>query len=355
MSAREVEIIPASRLPEWDRWLQTALGANFKQSSSYHPALRKFGYDPAVIATIRDGVPLAGASIGLRRIPFTPWTFAHASGGIPVAAGCDPEALTAFLEGMRAWSAARGAVTLEVSLRIVPDDGAASTAVSLLPRCGFEKAERLATYLIDLRHDDEEKLLASFGPNPRRHIRRARRDGLEVARTEDPVDFDTFEVAHTAMCRRKGMNPLPRGMARDVLLPAARAGVADLFVARFQGVARNFLYVGRIGTPVYNWGAVMDSAWEPNCPPTGQALHFGAMCQFRNQGYPFYDFGGSPGPVPVVDDPNYTVWRFKNEFQGRYVEFGGVWTAVLDRTGAEALRVARDAANRVRELGRRGA
>jgi hypothetical protein len=100
------------------------------------------------------------------------------------------------------------------------------------------------------------------------------------------------------------------------------------------------------------WGAVVDAAWEPGCPPTGQALHFSAMCHYRRLGYPFYDFGGTPGPVPDPVDPNYTVWRFKNEFQGRYVEYAGVFTAILDRTGAEALRIARDAVDRVRSLGR---
>ncbi len=355
MSAGPVfEALRTSRLSDWDRWLRTAHGSNFRQSSHYHDALRRYGYDPVVVAAVRNGELLAGASLAFKRLPLTPWTVAHVSGGIPVAEQCDADAFAGFLEGLRTWSARRHAVMLEVSLRLPPDSGASvlSTAAAVLRGGGFAQTERLATYFIDLRHADDESLLAGFGPNPRRHIRRAARDGLIVQRSEQPEDFEAFQAGHTAMCRRKGMTPLPRGFAKDVLLPAARADAGDLFVAKFRDIARNFLYVGRVGTPVYNWGAVVDAAWDEGCPPTGQALHFAAMCRYRRDGHPFYDFGGTPGPVPERDDPNYSVWRFKYEFQGRYVEFQGVWTTVLDRTGAEVLRISRDAIGRMRRLGR---
>ena len=46
-----------------------------------------------------------------------------------------------------------------------------------------------------------------------------------------------------------------------------------------------------------------------------------------------YDFGGSPGPVPVQGHPNYGVWKFKHEFNCRYVELIDRLTLVLRPAG----------------------
>ena len=74
-------------------------------------------------------------------------------------------------------------------------------------------------------------------------------------------------------------------------------------------------------------------------PPTGQVLHFGIMQHLRNDGYAFYDLGGSPGPIPQKGHPNYGVWKFKQEFAGDYVQYLDLFEQVLSPTWNGLLRL----------------
>jgi lipid II:glycine glycyltransferase (peptidoglycan interpeptide bridge formation enzyme) len=194
---------------------------------------------------------------------------------------------------------------------------------------------------VDLAHASEEALLESFGKNPRRHIRKAMREGMVVERTVDERDFVAFGEAHRSMTARKRLDALPDGFATEVMLPLARAGQGDLFVARYRDVPRNYLFLGTTRDPIYHWGALTEAAKEEGCPQTGQILHYAAMCHYRRLGKPVYDFGGSPGPVPEPTHPNFTVWKFKHEFNGRYVRYLGQWRRTLRPVDSALLEVVR--------------
>lgn len=354
MSAMPLRVLDHSDLDAWDRWLPGARGSNLRQVSLYRRALDAYGYRSRVVVLEREGRWIAGGLVGLKAVPLTPVRVAHVSGGIALAPEAGAEDLVAFLRGLESWCRKRGAALLEISLRIpridtgMPSlDGA--TVHGRLESAGYRPTERLATYLVDLGAESDDALLERFGANPRRHVRKAAREGLLVEPTRSPADFEAFEAVHAEMCSRKGLTPLPARFGEQVLRPAVERGEADLFVARFRGVPRNYLLVGVLEVPLYHWGAVAEAAREPGCPQTGQALHFAAMCHYRSRGFAVYDFGGAPGPEPESDHPNFSVWKFKREFNGRYVEFAGHWEKTLSALGAGLLHAAR----RVSEARRR--
>jgi hypothetical protein len=155
------------------------------------------------------------------------------------------------------------------------------------------------------------------------------------------------------MARRKGLDQLPPRFAQEVLHPMSQAGHCDLYVARFRGIARNYVLVGTTNTPTYTWGCLAESAREPGCPPTGEALQYAAMCRSRAAGKPIYDLGGTPGPVPEQGHPNYTVWKFKYEFGGAYVTQVGVWKRTLRPQAAALIDIGRKAVTIGRRIGRK--
>ena len=54
-------------------------------------------------------------------------------------------------------------------------------------------------------------------------------------------------------------------------------------------------------------------------------------------------FGGTPGRIPDPAHPNYSVWKFKHEFQGRYVRTLGWWRFTLRPGSSRLLDVSRRA------------
>jgi lipid II:glycine glycyltransferase (peptidoglycan interpeptide bridge formation enzyme) len=111
------------------------------------------------------------------------------------------------------------------------------------------------------------------------------------------------------------------------------AGLMDLFVAEWHETPINYAVVDTVSEPIYHWGATTDAAFSSGCPPTGQLLHFEAMCRYRREGRALYDLGGAPGARPTAPHPNLGVWRFKFNFGGRYVPLIGEWHLELGLAG----------------------
>lgn len=337
-----VRTLSDDEVARWDAWLPLVKGANVRQLSTYRTALALYGYRGEVLVVESAAGFTAGALLAVRRLPLGLGSIVSASGGLALADPADVLSLQTLLDAIVETSRDAGAWELEVSLRLPSvvgderqDDAAAIDRT--LTDLGFERAKAIGTYFVELREQSEEALLARFGKNPRRHIRKAQREGLVVEPTLDPADFEAFGVAHAALEGRKGLAPLPPGFSSSVLLPIARSGLGALFVARFRGTARNYLFVGDVAMPIYQWGALTEAARESDCPQTGQALHYAAMLHFRARGRALYDFGGSPGPVPEPGHSNFSVWKFKHEFAGTYVSFVGSWTAVPGRARSRAV------------------
>ena len=309
----------------WDAWLRDAEGATVRVASPYVEALRGFGYRAEILALENAEGFVGGGLLARRGMGLPGASILRSSGPLVLSDVGDPEAARALMEALAERARECGAASIEVSFRVPLDRAGALEEV--LRSSGYRPTRPQGTFWIDLDRDSDEALLESFPKKVRRDVRKGLRDGLRIDASRDPSDFDAFDAAHATLGHAKGIDALPSGFGRRVLLPLADRGLGDLLVARFQEVARNFVFVGSAGTPMYTWGALAPEARDGACPPTGQATQFVAMCRARSAGAARYDLGGSPGPEPDPSHANYTVWRFKHDFGGGYVSFLGYWEA----------------------------
>jgi len=353
MTGMRTSLLLEDKHEAWDSWLRAIPYSNVRQTSFYKRALALYGHTAEIRVLERDGTFAAGALIGIRPTAPLIGPLVHVSGGIGLADPQDAAALGDFVDDLLDRCAELGACALELTLRVprrrgeLVDPAAAGLEATLRER-GFEPAAPLATYWIDLGRASEDELLESLSKKTRRDIRKARREGLTVETTHDPTEFEEFAAVQTEMCRRKGITPRPRWFTSELLLPLVEAGLGALFIARFNDRPRNYLFTGSVGNPFYHWGALADAAHEDGCPPTGQALHFTAMCHYRGLGRDYYDLGGTPGPEPDPSHPNYSVWKFKHQFGGDFIDYLGSWNRNLRPLRAGALRTAKDVFNRLR-------
>ncbi len=354
-SGSNMTILSPDRYDDWDAWLQTVDSSTVRQSSFYTRALDLYGHRAEILACEGGVAFTAAALLAIRDPGVGVGPFVRTSGGIALADPADPTTLESFLGALLERASELRASVVEISLQIPRQIGGSPVAYAeplqaVLRNAGFDFASPLGTYFVDLTADSEDELLKGFGKNPRRHIRKAIREGLVVERTDSPEDHEAFGAAHRGMVGRKGLEVLPEEFAREVLLPLSRAGLGDLYVARYSDVPRNYLYVGATGNPIYHWGALLDAAREKGCPQTGQFLHYTAMCRYRSLGKRIYNFGGSPGPEPEPEHPNFTVWKFKHEFAGDYVHMIGSWQKTLRPVSKAVLDLMRQAMTLKRRL-----
>jgi len=265
---------------------------------------------------------VAGLALFTRKVPHCPWRLARILGILPCAE--DIVAVTAQLLREAENVAGRERV-LEIEARcMVPDDypidgvDYAAAVREALAGCGYGAADTTwGTYIIPIDRDDDS-LLGSYGKKCRRDVRKGIREGVEVRPMEAAEDLRLFVDTHREMCLRKGLPAWPDARY-DGLGPLFERGDVRVFGSTYAGGLCNMALIEALGIPRYLLGATTAGAFEKGTPPTGQVLHYSIMQWFRGRGVRYYDLGGSPGPEPEEGHPNYTVWRFKREFAGRYV------------------------------------
>jgi hypothetical protein len=176
--------------------------------------------------------------------------------------------------------------------------------------------EHYGTYYVPLA--DADTMESRLSSPCRRKLRKGLREGVVVQCRTDAGAMDEFIPVYLDMCGRKNLRPRGRKYLLGVRA-CVQAGTAAVFVCSFHDSPCNFAVVTLTGRPTFWLGAMSSAALSDEVPHTGQALHFEIMKHLHSLGRGVYDFGGSPGPTPQANHPNYGVWKFKHEFNGRYV------------------------------------
>ncbi|MBK8231040.1 MAG: hypothetical protein IPK72_10735 [Candidatus Eisenbacteria bacterium] len=344
------EQLDESRWSEWDTFLTRSPESRLRQTSHYARALRLYGWSPSVLILRDSSCPespiVAGALIGEKKLPLVGGCRLQVSGGIAIPPGTSEAVTVEFLAALERHGRERGAVWIQLEWRRpLSIDGVAcpdgETARDRLLRTGYEQGEQTGTYFISLAGHDRETMLAALGRQARQNIRHAVRDAVEVVEERDLEGTTAFRDYHREMSQRKGLGSWPDGFERDVLLGAIQAGAAKLLSARNHGKRINMILLSAVGAPLYEWGAIGPRENVEAAPPTGEFLHYEAMCRFLGGPHPTYDLGGSPGPDPVAGHPNYSVWRFKKKLGGKFVWFAGEGRKVLIPWKTKAIELLR--------------
>jgi len=303
------------------------------------------------LAALNEGQVEAGLALAIKRMPLVPWTVARIVALMPGGqnVGNSTAALLAAAE-----SIARRLRSLEIVFDCwmpldfeLGDIRYAEPVMQALQKAGYASVgPSRGTYLVRIDKEDEP-LLASFSSKARRDARKGLREGVTVRRLDAREHLKFFADTHEEMRHRKGQIQLDE-FPFETSLPLFERGYFRLFGAEYQGNLCNMALTDALGVPQYVRGATSGAAFESGVPPTGQTLHYEIMKHFRQQGGTYYDLGGVPGPEPQRRHPNYTVWRFKHEFGGRYVELMPRYQLSLGIFGKMAMAAARHL------LGKRG-
>ncbi|MDQ3880731.1 MAG: peptidoglycan bridge formation glycyltransferase FemA/FemB family protein, partial [Chloroflexota bacterium] len=209
------------------------------------------------------------------------------------------------------------------------------------------------TRIVDLPPSDDE-LLAGFDKDTRYAVRRAQREGVEVACTTDAVDTRPIDELHRLVVetqRRAGFPLPPLERYRVAWRALGGAGRAAILEARRSGelLAAALLVVEGDRSFYLFSGSRREAAGEPK-HYASYAVQWEMMRIARSMGSRAHDLWGVAPAGAGPDHPWHGVGLFKRGFGGREVQWAGSWDLVV----APGLYATRLALARMRRTFRRG-
>jgi lipid II:glycine glycyltransferase (peptidoglycan interpeptide bridge formation enzyme) len=176
------------------------------------------------------------------------------------------------------------------------------------------------TVELDLQRDEDE-ILGAMKSKTRYNIRLAGRKEVLVRRGT-PADFRLIADMYETTAERNEFTIRPPGYYLDAWESFYEAGMAQPFIAEYEGLPLGAVIVVKYGgRAIYMYGASTNR--ERNRMPN-YLLQWEAIRWAKEQGCKIYDFWGAPDEF-VESDPLWGVWRFKSGFEGEVVRHVGAW------------------------------
>ena len=180
------------------------------------------------------------------------------------------------------------------------------------------------TVTLDLTKSEDD-LLAGMNQGTRRKIRTAIKEGVTVRPANSPADLKTLYDLYTITGQRQGFLIRPVDYYREAWANFMDAGLAQAFLAEWNGRALAGLVLFHFGPKAwYFYG--MSSNEERDRMPT-YLIQWEAIRWAKAHGYTTYDFWGAPDEF-TEDDPMWGVFRFKDGFGGTVVRHIGAYDYV---------------------------
>ena len=344
----EAAVLTASTVENRDTWnatlralpcahvLQTWEWGDFKR--------RETGWQPERIAFQDDrGQTVAAASLLTRRAG--PLRVMYVPKGPPLDYGSLPLARE-VLEYLETLARQRRAIWLKIDPDVIAgtgipggsdpdrpphDDPAGQAILGLLRERGWRFSASQVQYRNTLTLDltlDEDALLAGMNQSARRKARLGPKKGVSVRPANGPSDPQTLYALYTITGERQGFLIRPLDYYRDAWASFIEAGLAQAFLAEWEGRALAGLVLFHFGPKAwYFYG--MSSNEERERMPT-YLLQWEAIRWAKARGYATYDFWGAPDTFRD-DDPMWGVYRFKDGFGGTVVRHIGAWDYAPNR------------------------
>jgi hypothetical protein len=178
------------------------------------------------------------------------------------------------------------------------------------------------TPVLDLTLDERALLKGMSGAE--RKIRKAEKEGVEVAEAQSLADVEAYHALSVETSdrirARSTFTELPRAFFVDVWRRMIPAGHARIFLARHGGeLIAGDLFVIHGDTMLYYQGAsTRDRAHTLRQAPA--ACFWAAIRAARALGLRRFDFGGCT-PTDDPSDPRHGVWEFKKKWGGTLETF----------------------------------
>ena len=242
------------------------------------------------------------------------------------------ERLRAMCIGLRNAATQHGAIAVKLEPRLASDDPPRTTFDGRGLRHRPETLQVGHTRIVELA--DDETLLASFDKDTRYGVRRADREGVEVAVVEDATDQRAIDDLHRLVGetqQRAGFPMPPLERYRIAWRSLAGAGRAAILEARREGelLASGMVVIEGDRSFYLFSGSRREERGEPK-RYASYALQWQMMRLARNRGVRVHDLWGIAPPGSGDDHPWHGVGLFKKGFGGREVAWAGSWDLVVD-------------------------
>ena len=304
-------------------------------------------WTPLRWGVFQDGTLTGGAAILRRKLPLV-GNFYYAPRGPLLSDWSDEAALTALLAAIQARAAADKAAFLKIDPALPVER---TDAAVLLQKHGFSPppsfdaqgfggTQPRCVMQLDLAGRTEAELLASFKPQARRNIKLStEKHGVEVVSDLTRDDLGVFNDLMQVTGERDGFRPRPLSYFQTLWDKLVSAGLAKLFLTRYEGQTLSGALCFVIGDKAwYVYGA--SSNEQRNVMPN-YAMQWAMIRWARERGCAWYDFRGvSPrrrteGEAAAElekEDHLQGLNRFKEGFGTRYVEYLGELDLVYNKT-----------------------
>lgn len=325
----------------WNQALAALPRAHALQSWAWGDFKSRWGWEPlryTMTVAQSSWEPLAAAQVMKRRVPGLPFSILYVPRG-PALDYQDKTLREQVLAQLEKIARRERAIFIKIDPGVARYWGeerersnpVGASLVKLLKARGWRySAEQIQfpnTVELDLTQSEED-LLAAMKSKTRYNIRLAGRKDVTV-REGTPVDFDTVLAMYQETAARDGFAIRPADYYRDAWQTLHDAGMAQVLLAEYEGLALGAVVLVRFGPrTIYMYGASTDQERQrmPN-----YLLQWEAIRWAKRQGCTVYDFWGAPS-LFEDDDPLWGVWRFKAGFRGEVVWHVGAWDYPVSNT-----------------------
>jgi peptidoglycan pentaglycine glycine transferase (the first glycine) len=308
----QVRVLTEKDRTAWDDFVASQKDSQILQSYEWGEFKSKLGWDHFVVAVEDAGQIKAGMSVLSRKLPILKKNIFYAPRG-PVVPFSDTGSINALIDGVCVEAALRNAIALKIDPEIDDKDG---TAIDILKNKGFirqhKQVQPRTTYFLDLTKGLDE-LLMSFEEKTRYNIRLAEKKGVKVREDSTQGGIEVFYKIYRETSKRDVFLIHPQSYYMKLKECLIDRGLANVFIAEYQGIPVASLFAFRFGDRVwYMYGASIND--YRNVMPN-HALHWHLIKWAKEKGLKVYDLWGIPSS-PDEKHPLYGVYRFKKGFNG---------------------------------------
>ena len=322
----------------WQQALAKLPHAHFLQSWVWGQFKSRWGWQMTpLLLTIAEGSwePLAAAMVLKRPRSGSPFSVLYVPRG-PILDYHDASLRRHVLAQLELIAQRERAIFIKVDPAVVQSWGLEPERPSPIGKKFVEELQergwRYASQQIQFRNTvelalgrPEEELLAAMKQKTRYNIRLATRKGIKI-RQGTADDFTTIAHMYMETAARDGFAVRPTAYYLDIWHAFHQAGMAQPFIAEFEGQPIAAVILIRFGDrATYMFGASTNQERKrmPN-----HLLQWEAIRWAKAQGCEIYDFWGAPEAF-VETDQLWGVWRFKSGFNGQVVRHVGAWDYVV--------------------------
>ena len=275
----------------WDDFVSSEKGSEILQSYEWGEFKSKLGWHHFIVAVEDGGDIKAGISVLSRELPLVKKNLFYSPRG-PVVDFSRPKLVDALLDGVCVEAALRNAIALKIDPEIYDID---IKTIETLRSKGFvrknKQVQPRTTIFIDLTKSLDQ-LLMGFEEKTRYNIRLSEKKGVKVREASDEEGIEIFYKIYRETCRRDVFLIHPKSYYLKLKESLIDRGMADVFIADFQGQPIAALFAFRFGSRIwYMYGA---SSNEFRNVMPNHALHWHLIKWAKEKGLKVYDLWGAP-------------------------------------------------------------